>query len=160
MTELQNAAKAAATRPRIQPAEEGDDRPLSVSARLGRLQFHQSGKFRGAAAYRHPRRAESQQRHRQTHRSVAECHTAGHCYLHRQSDRRIRSRIRANHAQASLERFCRNYTRDRLIQVFRSVRTVRSCAGTYPRIRARHRRTARAPACRPRHSVGGDLRQS
>lgn len=46
MTELQNAAKAAATRPRIQPAEEGDDRPLSVSARLGRLQFHQSGKFR------------------------------------------------------------------------------------------------------------------
>lgn len=46
MTELQNAAKATATRPRIQPAEEGDDRPLSVSARLGRLQFHQSGKFR------------------------------------------------------------------------------------------------------------------
>lgn len=46
MTELQNAAKAAATRPRIQPAEEGDNRPLSVSARLGRLQFHQSGKFR------------------------------------------------------------------------------------------------------------------
>ena len=46
MTELQNAAKAAATRPRIQPAEEGDDRPLSGSARLGRLQFHQSGKFR------------------------------------------------------------------------------------------------------------------
>ena len=46
MTELQNAAKAAATRPRIQPAEEGDNRQLSVSARLGRLQFHQSGKFR------------------------------------------------------------------------------------------------------------------
>ena len=46
MTELQNAAKAAATRPRIQPAEEGDNRPLSVSARLGRLQFHHSGKFR------------------------------------------------------------------------------------------------------------------
>lgn len=46
MTELQHAAKAAATRPRIQPAEEGDDRPLSISARLGRLQFHQSGKFR------------------------------------------------------------------------------------------------------------------
>ena len=44
MTELQHAAKA--TRPRIQPAEEGDRRPLSVSARLGRLQFHQSGKFR------------------------------------------------------------------------------------------------------------------
>ena len=46
MTELQNAAKAASTRPRIQPAEEGDGRPLSISARLGRLQFHQSGKFR------------------------------------------------------------------------------------------------------------------
>ncbi|SEB93837.1 phosphoesterase [Bifidobacterium dentium] len=46
MTELQHAAKAASTRPRIQPAEEGDGRPLSVSARLGRLQFHQSGKFR------------------------------------------------------------------------------------------------------------------
>ena len=44
MTEMQHADKA--TRPRIQPAEEGDDRPLSVSARLGRLQFHQSGKFR------------------------------------------------------------------------------------------------------------------
>ena len=44
MTELQYADKA--TRPRIQPAEEGDDRPLSVYARLGRLQFHQSGKFR------------------------------------------------------------------------------------------------------------------
>ncbi|WP_137652591.1 metallophosphoesterase [Bifidobacterium moukalabense] len=46
MTELQHAAKAASTRPRIQPAEEGDGRPLSISARLGRLQFHQSGKFR------------------------------------------------------------------------------------------------------------------
>ena len=46
MTELQNAAKAASTRPRIQPADEGDGRPLSISARLGRLQFHQSGKFR------------------------------------------------------------------------------------------------------------------
>ena len=44
MTEMQHADKA--TRPRIQPAEEGDNRPLSVSARLGRLQFHQSGKFR------------------------------------------------------------------------------------------------------------------
>ena len=44
MTELQHAAKA--TRPRIQPAEEHDHRPISVSARLGRLQFHQSGKFR------------------------------------------------------------------------------------------------------------------
>lgn len=46
MTELQHAAKATSTRPRIQPAEEGDGRPLSISARLGRLQFHQSGKFR------------------------------------------------------------------------------------------------------------------
>ena len=46
MTELQHAIKAASTRPRIQPAEEGDRRPLSVSARLGRLQFHNSGKFR------------------------------------------------------------------------------------------------------------------
>lgn len=33
-------------KPRIRPAEEGDGRPLSVSARLGRLQFHHSGKFR------------------------------------------------------------------------------------------------------------------
>ncbi len=46
MTELQHAAKAVFTRPRIQPAEEGDDRPLSISTRLGQLQFHNSGKFR------------------------------------------------------------------------------------------------------------------
>ena len=46
MTELQHAAKAVFTRPRIQPAEEGDDRPLSISVRLGQLQFHNSGKFR------------------------------------------------------------------------------------------------------------------
>lgn len=36
----------AASRPRIQPAEAGDTRSLSISARLGRLQFHNSGKFR------------------------------------------------------------------------------------------------------------------
>ena len=34
------------SKPRIRPAEAGDTRPLSVSARLGRLQFHHSGKFR------------------------------------------------------------------------------------------------------------------
>lgn len=34
------------SKPRIKPAEVGDERPLSVSARLGRLQFHHSGKFR------------------------------------------------------------------------------------------------------------------
>lgn len=34
------------SKPRIKPAEEGDGRPVSVSARLGRLQFHNSGKFR------------------------------------------------------------------------------------------------------------------
>lgn len=37
---------AISAKPRIKPAEEGDSRPLSVSARLGQLQFHLSGKFR------------------------------------------------------------------------------------------------------------------
>ena len=46
MTETQHAPEGLASRPRIRPAEAGDTRPLSVSARLGRLQFHHSGKFR------------------------------------------------------------------------------------------------------------------
>ncbi|WP_152210165.1 metallophosphoesterase family protein [Bifidobacterium cebidarum] len=44
MTETQRAPEG--FRPRIKPAEAGDDRPVSISARLGRLQFHTSGKFR------------------------------------------------------------------------------------------------------------------
>ncbi|NMN02101.1 metallophosphoesterase [Bifidobacterium panos] len=46
MTEMQHTTEGMSAKPRIKPAEEGDDRPLSVSARLGRLQFHHSGKFR------------------------------------------------------------------------------------------------------------------
>ncbi|MCO6558743.1 MAG: metallophosphoesterase [Bifidobacterium sp.] len=49
MTELTHAAKDSAdfeSKPRIQPVHPGDTRPVSVSARLGRLQFHDSGKFR------------------------------------------------------------------------------------------------------------------
>lgn len=46
MTETQRAPEGMSTKPRIKPAEAGDRRPVSVSARLGRLQFHQSGKFR------------------------------------------------------------------------------------------------------------------
>lgn len=34
------------SKPRIKPADAEDDRPVSISARLGRLQFHNSGKFR------------------------------------------------------------------------------------------------------------------
>ncbi|MBT1175675.1 metallophosphoesterase family protein [Bifidobacterium sp. LC6] len=44
MTETQRAPEG--FRPRIKPVEAGDDRPVSISARLGRLQFHASGKFR------------------------------------------------------------------------------------------------------------------
>ncbi|MDF7666099.1 metallophosphoesterase family protein [Bifidobacterium sp. ESL0745] len=49
MTELTRVAKDSAdfaSKPRIQPVHPGDTRPVSVSARLGRLQFHDSGKFR------------------------------------------------------------------------------------------------------------------
>ncbi|MBW3080272.1 metallophosphoesterase [Bifidobacterium saguinibicoloris] len=46
MTETQRAPEGMSSKPRIRPAEAGDTRPLSVSARLGRLQFHHSGKFR------------------------------------------------------------------------------------------------------------------
>lgn len=46
MTETQRAPEGLASRPRIKPAEAGDTRPLSVSARLGQLRFHHSGKFR------------------------------------------------------------------------------------------------------------------
>lgn len=34
------------SKPRIKPADAEDGRPVSISARLGRLQFHYSGKFR------------------------------------------------------------------------------------------------------------------
>ncbi|PLS24113.1 metallophosphoesterase [Bifidobacterium imperatoris] len=44
MTETQRAPEG--FKPRIKPVEAGDDRPVSISARLGRLQFHTSGKFR------------------------------------------------------------------------------------------------------------------
>ena len=44
MTETQRTTDG--FRPRIRPADAGDTRPVSVSARLGRLQFHRSGKFR------------------------------------------------------------------------------------------------------------------
>lgn len=46
MTESQRTTDGISSRPRIKPASADDDRPVSVSARLGRLQFHQSGKFR------------------------------------------------------------------------------------------------------------------
>ncbi|MBT1173508.1 metallophosphoesterase [Bifidobacterium sp. MA2] len=46
MTETQRAPEGLSSKPRIRPAEAGETRPLSVSARLGRLQFHASGKFR------------------------------------------------------------------------------------------------------------------
>ncbi|RBP97982.1 serine/threonine protein phosphatase [Bifidobacterium aemilianum] len=46
MTELSLGARNSSSRPRIQPADAEDHRPVSVSARLGRLQFHASGKFR------------------------------------------------------------------------------------------------------------------
>ena len=46
MTESQHMLEGLSNTPRIKPAEEGDKRPVSVSARLGRLQFHNSGKFR------------------------------------------------------------------------------------------------------------------
>lgn len=46
MTETQHVPEGLSGKPRIKPAEEGDRRPVSVSARLGRLQFHNSGKFR------------------------------------------------------------------------------------------------------------------
>ncbi|OZG62024.1 serine/threonine protein phosphatase [Bifidobacterium lemurum] len=46
MTESQRAPEGLSTKPRIKPADAGDTRPVSVSARLGRLQFHNSGKFR------------------------------------------------------------------------------------------------------------------
>lgn len=46
MNEQQRGEKNRSSRPRIHPAEAADDRPVSVSARLGRLQFHESGKFR------------------------------------------------------------------------------------------------------------------
>lgn len=41
-----HADDSASSRPRIQPAQAWDTRPVSISARLGRLQFHDSGKFR------------------------------------------------------------------------------------------------------------------
>ncbi|PST47946.1 serine/threonine protein phosphatase [Bifidobacterium callitrichos] len=46
MTETQRASEGMSSKPRIRPAEAGETRPLSISARLGRLQFHTSGKFR------------------------------------------------------------------------------------------------------------------
>lgn len=46
MSEQSRGDKNRSSRPRIHPAEASDDRPVSVSARLGRLQFHESGKFR------------------------------------------------------------------------------------------------------------------
>ncbi|NEG56230.1 metallophosphoesterase [Bifidobacterium platyrrhinorum] len=46
MTENTRVPEGMSSKPRIRPAEAGDTRPLSVSARLGRLQFHHSGKFR------------------------------------------------------------------------------------------------------------------
>lgn len=47
MNEQQHGEKATqSSRPRIRPADTTDERPVSVSARLGRLQFHESGKFR------------------------------------------------------------------------------------------------------------------
>ncbi|TPF93503.1 metallophosphoesterase [Bifidobacterium sp. UTBIF-78] len=46
MTETQRAPEGLMSKPRIKPADAEDDRPVSISARLGRLQFHNSGKFR------------------------------------------------------------------------------------------------------------------
>lgn len=46
MTETQRAPEGLLSKPRIKPAEVGDHRPVSISARLGHLQFHHSGKFR------------------------------------------------------------------------------------------------------------------
>nr|WP_169173066.1 metallophosphoesterase [Bifidobacterium sp. DSM 109957] len=46
MTETQRAPEGMSSKPRIKPANAQDDRPVSISARLGRLQFHHSGKFR------------------------------------------------------------------------------------------------------------------
>lgn len=46
MTDHSRVNKNSLSRPRIQPAQSWDTRPVSVSARLGRLQFHDSGKFR------------------------------------------------------------------------------------------------------------------
>lgn len=46
MTEIQRAPEGLSSKPRIKPADAEDDRPVSISARLGRLQFHHSGKFR------------------------------------------------------------------------------------------------------------------
>lgn len=43
---MQRGNEGVPSKPRIKPAEAGDTRPVSVSARLGRLQFHHSGKFR------------------------------------------------------------------------------------------------------------------
>lgn len=46
MTDQIHMTRDLSSKPRIQPVQEGDTRPVSVSARLGRLQFHDSGKFR------------------------------------------------------------------------------------------------------------------
>lgn len=46
MTETQRVPEGLSSKPRIKPADGADHRPVSISARLGRLQFHQSGKFR------------------------------------------------------------------------------------------------------------------
>lgn len=46
MSEQQRGERNRSSRPRIQPANADDNRPVSVSSRLGRLQFHESGKFR------------------------------------------------------------------------------------------------------------------
>lgn len=46
MTEMLRAPEGVSSKPRIKPANAGDGRPVSISARLGRLQFHHSGKFR------------------------------------------------------------------------------------------------------------------
>ncbi|WEV58821.1 metallophosphoesterase [Bifidobacterium sp. ESL0728] len=46
MTDQTHGTHDLSSKPRIQPVQEGDTRPVSVSVRLGRLQFHDSGKFR------------------------------------------------------------------------------------------------------------------
>ena len=46
MTETQRKPEGMSSKPRIKPANAEDGRPVSISARLGRLQFHYSGKFR------------------------------------------------------------------------------------------------------------------
>lgn len=46
MTETQRTPEGMSSKPRIKPADAEDGRPVSISARLGRLQFHYSGKFR------------------------------------------------------------------------------------------------------------------